>query len=291
MPDPTHQSVLAEQRRTWDSLTEGWQTWRDTFERGGAVVTRRLLDLARPGPGDRILDVGCGCGEPSLSAAEAVGPDGHVVGVDIAPAMVTMARSRAGDLPQARFEVGDFRDLNLAAGSFDAVLSRWALMFLPGRAAALRDLRTLLRPGGRLAAAVWGPAPEALVVGLPFLAIGPRLQATPPPAAPADQPGPYAMSDPDRCRAELIDAGFTDVRVERLRAPFWMESPQTFTEYTKALLPQQVREILHQRLGSVDDPELWADVARLADAHRGADGTVQLPSTVLLLSGVAGPSH
>ncbi|SBT43070.1 Methyltransferase domain-containing protein [Micromonospora auratinigra] len=289
MPVPDRASVLDQQRQTWDSVSEGWQVWRETFERGGAAVTRALLDLSAPRPGERVLDVGSGCGEPALSAAHAVGADGRVLGIDISPAMTEIARRRAADLPQARFEVGDLVDLDLPEHSFDVVLSRWALMFLPERAAALRALHAVLVPGGRLAAAVWGPAGEAPVVGLPFRAIMPRVQGpTPPPPPPPDAPGPYAMADPERCHAELTAAGFVDVRVERVRAPFWVESPEVFTAYTRALLPEQVTAMLREWLGSADDPGLWADVAALAEEYRAADGTVQLPSTVLLLSGVAG---
>lgn len=292
MPVPDRASVIEQQRQTWDSVSEGWHAWRETFERGGGAVTRQLLALAEPGPGDRVLDVGSGCGEPALSAARAVGPSGQVLGVDVSPGMVSLARRCAADLPQLRFEVADLADLDLPEQSFDVVLSRWSLMFLPERAAALRALHDLLVPGGRLAAAVWGPAEEAPVVGLPFRAIMPRLQGpTPPPPVPPDQPGPYAMADPERCHAELADAGFVDVRVERIQAPFWIESPEVFTAYTRALLPGQVRAMLRERLGGDEDPQLWADVARLAEEYRAPDGTIQLPSTVLLLSGVAGKSH
>ncbi|WBB75800.1 methyltransferase domain-containing protein [Micromonospora sp. WMMD1128] len=291
MPVPDRASVIEQQRQTWDSVSEGWQAWRESFERGGAPVTRGLLDAADLRPGDRVLDVGSGCGEPALSAARIVGRDGQVLGLDISPAMIEIARRRAVELPQARFEVGDLADLDLPEHSFDAVLSRWALMFLPDRAAALRALRRLLTPGGRLAAAVWGPADEAPAVGLAFRAIVPVVQgSTPPPPPPPDAPGPYAMSDPERCHAELTEAGFVDVRVERFRAPFWLESPETFVAYTKAMLPAPVLAMLRDRLGSADDPRLWAEVARLAGEHVAADGTVQLPSTVLLLSAVADKS-
>ncbi|WP_089158380.1 class I SAM-dependent methyltransferase [Micromonospora sp. NBS 11-29] len=292
MPVPDRASVLEQQRQTWDSVSEGWQVWRETFERGGAVVTRRLLELAGLQPGDRVLDVGSGCGEPALSAAHVVGAQGQVLGIDISPAMIGIARRRTAELPQARFEVGDLADLDLPEHSFDVVLSRWALMFLPDRAEALRALHTVLTPGGRFAAAVWGPAAEAPVVGLPFQAIVPLVQGpTPPPPPPPDAPGPYAMADPARCHAELTDAGFVDVRVEQVRAPFWVESPEVFAAYTRALLPAPVLAMLRDRLGSADDPQLWAEVARLAEDHRAADGTVQLPSTVVLISGVAGKSH
>ncbi|WP_320066133.1 class I SAM-dependent methyltransferase [Micromonospora sp. RTGN7] len=292
MSVPTRESVLAEQRRTWDSVSDCWQAWGDTFERGGAAVTHRLLELTGLRPGERVLDVGSGCGEPALTAARVVGPSGRLLGVDVSPAMVDIARRRAADLPQAGFEVGDLADLALPAHSFDVVLSRWALMFLPDRATALRALHDILSPGGRFAAAVWGPPQEAMVVGLPFRAIIPRLQGpTPPPPVPPDAPGPYSMADPERCHAELTAAGFADVRVERLEAPFWIESPQRFAEYARGVLPGPVRAMLRERLGSEDDPELWADVARLAGNYQAPDGTVQLPSTVLLLTGVAGASR
>jgi SAM-dependent methyltransferase len=89
-------TVKEQQRATWDGVSPGWAEFGELFERGAAVVTARLVELAGLRPGAAVLDVGCGQGEPALAAAEAVEPGGRVLGIDLSPRMVAAARRRAG---------------------------------------------------------------------------------------------------------------------------------------------------------------------------------------------------
>lgn len=140
----------------------GWERAADAYARHwhGALagLQGEILTLAAPAPGDVVLDVACGAGVVSLAAANAVGPSGHVLGVDFADAMVQAARQRAGelDLGQAHFERMDAEELALPDASFDVALCVLGLMYLPDPDAALRELHRVLRPGGRVVLAVWG---------------------------------------------------------------------------------------------------------------------------------------
>src|SRR2546423_3480119 len=123
----------AETRKVWDATCPGWEASLEYFERGAAAVTARLLELAGLRPGQSVLDVATGHGEPALTAAGVVGPTGRVVGVDLAPRMVEAARARAkaaGDPDHVTFVVADLEDLDSAGvgEGFDAVLSRFGLM-------------------------------------------------------------------------------------------------------------------------------------------------------------------
>jgi len=85
---PAREAALLESRAQWDRLSSAWLRWQDTFERGGATVTTRLMELAELSPGQHVLDVGTGLGEPALTVAREVGPAGSVVGIDVSPAMI-----------------------------------------------------------------------------------------------------------------------------------------------------------------------------------------------------------
>ena len=269
-----------QQRANWDGLSAGWLSVVDQFERGAAAVTARLLELGGVRPGLTVLDVGSGIGEPALSAARAVGPTGRVVGVDLAPEMVAIARRRARGLGNVEFVVGDVESLALPAGEFDAALSRWGLMFAPDRAAAFRSLAAVLKPGGVLAAAAWGPPETAPMLSLGFQVLARQLEL---PAPPPGTPGPFSMADPGEVSAELSAAGFAGVSATWFDVEFVLDSRETFVEFNKAVTPPFLRRLLRERFGADDDPRPWAAVAERADGYRRADGRIALPSRALCL--------
>ncbi|MBX3605954.1 MAG: class I SAM-dependent methyltransferase [Piscinibacter sp.] len=143
------------QRYGWDRAVDAYvRHWHAAL----AGVQAELLAAAAPAPAERVLDVACGTGVVSVAAALAVGPHGRVVGVDLSGQMVEAAdqRARAQRQHQARFLRMDAEALDLPDDHFDLALCALGLMYLPDPGAALRELRRVLRPGGRAALAVWG---------------------------------------------------------------------------------------------------------------------------------------
>lgn len=147
------------QRRDWSTAAPGWERWWRTLEKGLTPVTQRLLELAEIRAAQRVLDVATGIGEPSLSAAGIGGASSHVTATDIAPGMLDIASKRAQEAGATNIEFSerDAEALDFPPGTFDAVLCRFGLMFLPNLADSLQRMRTALKEGGRVAAAVWGP--------------------------------------------------------------------------------------------------------------------------------------
>ena len=121
---------------------------------GRATVARLLIN-----PGARVLDVCCGSGASAIPAAEAVGRQGFVLGVDLAENLLTLARAKAKerDLSNIEFRTGDMLDLQLPAIGFDAVICVFGIFFVPDMQGAVRELWRHVRPGGRLAITTWGP--------------------------------------------------------------------------------------------------------------------------------------
>src|ERR1700689_2946333 len=159
-PNPDDLKIKGQQRAAWDDSAEGWKRWWPTFERAAQIVNERLVELANVRAGDRVLDIATGSGEPALTAARAVGQAGRVVAVDMSPAMLAIARERveAAGLSNVELVESDAEPLSLDPHSFDAVLCRWGLMFMPDLDRVLRGMHRALKPGGRFAKAVWSVA-------------------------------------------------------------------------------------------------------------------------------------
>ena len=141
------------QREQWNKDGAAWRRWNPTLDRWYGEATRQMLDLARIQPGQRILDIAAGAGEPAVSAAERVGPGGYVLATDISEGIVELALqvARERGLKQIETRAMDGEKLDLPDASFDAVLCRLGLMYMPHPVTALREWRRALRAGGRVA--------------------------------------------------------------------------------------------------------------------------------------------
>jgi SAM-dependent methyltransferase len=273
--EPT--AYKTEQRTHWESTSPGWEAWAEVFERGAASVTARLLELGGVRAGQAVLDVATGQGEPALSAARLVGPGGRVLGIDTSAAMLAVARRRAADLPQAEFAEADVDTVDLPAAAFDVVLSRFGLMFAVDPPAMFRRLAAALRPGGVLAAAVWGPPASSLLASGPAV-LAQRLDL---PAPPPGTPGPFSMADRDRLTGQLDDAGFTEVSITELTVPYWFDSVEQYVSFNSDMLPPALVEQADALPGG------WDALAAAVQPHLQTDGALALPSLALCVRAVA----
>lgn len=276
-------AVKEDIRTSWNAISSGWEAVQDTFERGAASMTARLLDLGGVREGQAVLDVATGLGEPALTAADHVGPGGRVVGVDIAASMVEVARRRAKNHDNVEFLVADLESIDLPPKSFDVVLSRWGLMFAVDHVAAFRTVARLLVPGGVLAASMWSEPQRAPMMSTGYAVLAQRLDMPPPPPG---LPGPFSMSDPGQLTEELTEVGFTEILVDEFIVPFRLESAQEYVEFNKAVSPLKLRQRL-AKLGPEREAEAWATVSAAVERYRSAEGDLFLPSTALCVRAVA----
>jgi SAM-dependent methyltransferase len=176
------------------------------------------LAAARLAPGDTVLDVGCGCGATTLIAADRVGPRGLAVGVDLSAEMLAHARRRAAAdaLRNVRFERGDIETHPLQAQRFDAVISRFGIMFFENPQRAFASIQRTLRGGGRFAAVCWRNPSENPWITLPVEVVSPFVEIAP---MSLDTPGPFSLWSRDRTSALLQESGFAKVVVEPLDLP------------------------------------------------------------------------
>ena len=162
-----------------------------------------------------MLDLATGTGEPALTIAGIVGPSGRVTASDLGSGMLGYAASRAREraLANITFEVADAHDLPFGDSLFDRVTCRWGVMYFADSVGALREVRRVLKPGGRAAFAAWGP-----ITDNPFFltALGPFMQRIPVPHPPEGAPQPFKHAAPGSLSAELREAGFTTVEESTL---------------------------------------------------------------------------
>jgi len=268
----------AEQLKAWDG-GEG-DYWAANANQYDAAVTpyhRPLLDLAAIAPDDAVLDIGCGTGQTTRDAAR-LAASGTALGIDLSSRMLEVARSRAEQegVNNAAFIQGDAQIHPFEPASFDVALSRTGSMFFGDRAAAHANIARSLRPGGRLALAVWQPMSEnewfTSFVGA--LAAGRDLPAPPP-----DAPSPFAMSEPDQVGPLLESSGFEDVEFGELRAP--MRFGDTAAQAHDFILGQ-----LGWLVADLDETSrraALAELLRTMQEHETPDG-VQFGSAMWLIS-------
>jgi len=200
-----------------------------------APWVRCLVDVATLQPGERVLDIACGTGFVARLAAQSVGANGRVVGIDLNPSMIDAARAAAERDTAATIDwrIGDAADLPFENGGFDVVLCQQGLQFFPDRVQALREMRRVLRLGGRLALTVW-----SAIADTPYqAALSDALARHVSPEAGAMARAPSALHDAAQLHSLVASVGFRNVRVRPTIATTKLPLPEEFVPGHLAALP------------------------------------------------------
>jgi SAM-dependent methyltransferase len=260
--DPRNAGVL----REWDGEHGAyWAEHAATYNASVARYQPSLLAAIGAKRGERILDVGCGSGGLATDLVRGT-PDATALGVDLSTAQLAVARQKAGELPvtfaQADAQVHDF-----GARSFDVIASRTGTMFFTDMAMAFANLARAARPGGRLVMLVWRGMVDNEWLREFFGAIGRVLPMAPPPA---DAPGPFSLSDPDRVRHLLHAAGWADVAFDAADELLWFgPDPDSATTFMVGQM-----KWLFDKLDDVGKRQAEANLHEVMAANAGEGGVL-----------------
>ena len=263
-------------RENWTTVSKGWESRADAFRSSTMPVAARMVEALEPQPGDTVLELAAGIGDTGFLAAELVQPGGTLITSDLVPEMLSAAQRRAErlGLRNVRFrQIDPQLPIDLEVASVDGVLCRWGYMLMDDPEAALRETRRVLRPGRRLALAVWTGADENRWSSLPAdLLIERGILEPPEPGG----PGQFAWARESVIAEHLETAGFVEYEVEavdfRMRyasaADWWATSRAMGIHLSTAHVP--------------DEREIVAALAAAAADWTAADGALEVPARTWL---------
>jgi len=266
----------------WSESAPYWEKYRPVIVEMFSPVSQALMEDAAIAKGDSVLDVATGPGEPALTIADLVGPEGMVVGTDVAPEMVAAARREASrrHLQNARFEVAFTDSLPFPANTFDAAVSRFGVMFFPSPLDCLRDVLRVLKPGGRIAVAVWYLAEKNPFDYIITRTVDHYVQPTAPKPGATDM---FRFAKPGDLMAVLASAGAAEVSERVLQFPIraGLSAEDFWT------IRSEMSEKLRTRLAPLSASQreaLKRDAIEAIRAYSSENG-ISIPAEVLIVKG------
>ena len=249
-------------RSHWTIKADAWTKWADAMARQAEGFNRPLLDAIALEPGQTVLDLASGAGEPAISAAQSVAPDGLVVASDIVPEMLSGIKRRDRER-RLKITAADMQSLPFADETFDRVSCRFGIMFVPDPEKALLEVRRVLKPGGMAGFLVWGPRKDQTM----FQVLGAAVEDV------LDQPPDthhmqiFRFGSPGTLGSLFHDCGFEDVCERELRftplapldKPFWR--PQLAMSFSHMLHDADedtiaaIEDVIQRRLAAVKTDE------------------------------------
>jgi ubiquinone/menaquinone biosynthesis C-methylase UbiE len=267
-------------REKWGltEIADRWSAGKALRQQVLGAATEMMLELAGVQPGSRVLDVAAGTGESTLMAARRVGPSGHVIAADISCSMLDVAveSARNEGLTNVESRVTNAENLVFEADSFDAVISRIALMLFPSPAKALTEMHRVVKPGNKVAVIVFSAIEKNPYHGIPF-GIVRRLGNIPPPAP--GEPWMYALGDPRALEDVYKKAGFLNVSVHALPIQRrFASTPDAIRTMKNSAV--DLREMM-SRLSDADRELAWTEIEQELHQFEGPNG-FESPGEVLI---------
>jgi ubiquinone/menaquinone biosynthesis C-methylase UbiE len=275
---------VTEQRRRWDSSAVGLEKWRPVLQAGSQIVTDKMIKLAGIKQGDYVLDLATGTGDPAIDVARIVQTKGHVVAVDFSQQRLEIARKRAKEQGVDKiitFDETDIENIDLSTSKFDAILSRWGLMFFSNLNYLLVRIHNALLPdSGVFVAAIWSTPEKVPFMKIP-LSVLDRL-GLPPLSSAVD---PFRLSDVSDLSKMLFKAGFQEASIEGVSVVFQFDSADKFIDFA-----YETSSSLRSRIAATypeieDQVEIRKAILEEAKTYSDSKNRLHLVNETLLVTG------
>jgi ubiquinone/menaquinone biosynthesis C-methylase UbiE len=270
-------------RQDWSTVAPGWRKWKSQQGVQTHRATEIIVQAARLKPGMHVLDLASGTGDPALTIAEAVGPDGRITATDLVPEMLLVAEESARErgLTNISFQQADAEALPFPDQSFDAITCRFGVMFFPNVQQSLREIRRVLKPGGYAAFVAFGPAEQNPFFRIPQEILKKYGQIPPPEPG---VPNPFNFAQAGALSTTMREAGFKRVQEGYRTIPWPWPGPaeQCWEHQIEARPP--VRRLV-ERLAPEQRDQVEAEVIEAIRQYY--DGKqVNFTATIVVASGV-----
>jgi enediyne biosynthesis protein CalE5 len=295
-----NQNPHEEEKQDWDLVASGWEKWgKDLEDQGARQVSERLVELARIEHGHKVVDLACGYGEPSVTAALKIHPSGSVLGIDISRGLLSIAKKRASayGLTNIRFEQENIEKIELPNSYFNSALCRWGLTFFQDIESTMKKVYNCLVSGGRFAVAVWGPPERVPMLSIPFQATM-RVMSSTGVGSTADtnsllsqcnRASPFSLSNRQSLERVFQVASFKEVRIEYVPLIIKLNSAKEFAEKTleiSAPLNQMLMKINSDAERLITMSKVTHAIAEAATSYAGNSSKIVLENEVILAVGV-----
>lgn len=272
---------LGDEAQSWNAIAEGWHSWIPMMRDWYAPATELMLNLSRIDVGSRVLDIAAGDCDQSMAAARRVGTKGYVLAVDVAEELLKIGAqfAREAGFQNIETRVMDGGNLDLPNDSFDAVICRFALMYLPDPVSGLRGMNRVLKPSGRVSVVVYG------VNGSPefshAVSVVRRYLGIPEPG----QSRAHSLGELPALKQSLEMGGFSEIEIHPLDLPVRMASAEECVRYLQATSPT-LKE-LTLPLSQDERKEVWNEVQQALTVFEGREG-FEITHKIIVAAGSAG---
>jgi len=284
--------LRSEQKKLWDVSAPGLEKWLHVTQVASQDVTDRMMELAGIKPGDNVLDIATGIGDPAIDAARIVQPTGRVLAVDLSQSRLATARRRAkeqGLENVIKFIESDIEIMEFPSSKFNAILSKWGLMFFADLERLLRRIFDALLSdrggGGVFAAAVWSRPEKVPSMKIPSLVLD-RLEVPPLPTA----LNPFRLSDMSVLSKLFIEAGFEDVKTEAVPVIYRFDSAEDYFDFAYETSGSFKGRITNAAAFLSDEKQdkIKKDIVDEARSFVDSKGQLSMSNEALLIAGRRG---
>jgi ubiquinone/menaquinone biosynthesis C-methylase UbiE len=265
---------------SWDARAEQWDRWTPVVDSWFGPATELMLQYLRLQPGESVLELAAGTGGFTKHLSAGVGPTGRVVATDSGPAMVQRAARNAlqAGLANVSARVMDAEHPDVEAGSADAIACRQAFMLLADPEGALRRLRRVLRPGGRVSLSVFSTPENNGILSVPGKILARWANPNADPPLPVSGPGPFRLGAPGLLERYLNEAGYSDIVARAVVCPLLMPSLEELLRFYHELLDLTVKD-----LSAEDRTRAWGEVEEAVSSYTG-EGSAGAPCEILVVA-------